>query len=58
MELAMAQGKYLSLEEARRLGKLKEFAKGHEATGDGKVFDELFKRMASGEKPKKETPAK
>ncbi|MGE0650508.1 MAG: hypothetical protein AB7P12_01985 [Alphaproteobacteria bacterium] len=54
----MAVGKYLSLEEARRLGKLQEFAKEHEATGDGKVFDELFKRMASGEKPKKGTPAK
>ncbi len=26
----MAQGKYLSLEEARKLGKLKQFARGHE----------------------------
>lgn len=41
----MARGKYLSLEEARKLKKLKQFAKEHPSEGDEKDFDELFDRM-------------
>ncbi len=46
----MSQGKYLSLEEARKSGKLKQFAKEHPSKGDNKAFDELFRRMAKKEK--------
>ena len=45
----MARGKYLSLEEARKLGKLKDFTKEHPSRGDKKQFDDLLDRMA---KPK------
>ncbi len=44
----MARGKYLSLEEARKLGKLDQFAKEHEAEGDEKAFDDALKRIAQG----------
>lgn len=47
----MAQGKYLSLEEARKAGKLERFAKEHPAKGDEEAFDRLLNGMASG-KPK------
>jgi len=47
----MATGKYLSLEEARKKGKLKQFAKQHPSTGDKDLFDRLFKVMAK--KPSK-----
>ena len=46
----MSRGKYLSLEEAQKSGKLKQFAKEHPSTGDEKAFDELFERMAKKEK--------
>ena len=46
----MARGKYLSLHEARKSGKLKQFAKEHPSKGDEKAFDELFERMAKKEK--------
>lgn len=49
----MSTGKYLSLEEARKKGKLKEFAKEHPSKGDEKVFDKLLGRMAKGKKTKK-----
>lgn len=42
----MSRGKYLSLEEARKSGKLKQFAKEHPSEGHEKAFDELFERMA------------
>lgn len=42
----MARGKYLSLEEARKLGKLDQFAKEHEVVGDEKKFDALLKDIA------------
>ena len=45
----MAYGKYLSLEEARKSGKLKQFAKEHPCAGDGKKFDRLLDAMV---KPK------
>ncbi len=41
----MARGKYLSLEEARNMGKLKQFAKEHPSDGNERVFDALFGRM-------------
>ncbi len=47
----MARGKYLSLEEARRLKKLDRFAKEHPSTGDKDRFDKMFKAMAK-KKPK------
>lgn len=46
----MARGKYLSLHEARKSGKLKQFAKEHPSKGNKKAFDELFQRMAKKEK--------
>ena len=45
----MSRGKYLSLEETQKSGKLKQFAKEHPSKGDEKAFDELFQRRA---KPK------
>lgn len=50
----MAQDKYLSLEEARKAGKLKEFAKEHSAAGDAPAFDKLLGAMASGKPPAKD----
>ena len=50
----MARGKYLSLEEARKSGKLRRFAKEHPSTGDEEVFDELFDKMAKPDKKEQE----
>ena len=54
----MARGKYLSLEEARKFGKLDQFAREHEPSpeerhpqGRARFWDTLD-RMARGEKPK------
>ena len=44
----MARGKYLSLEEARRDGKLDRFAKEHPSEGDAELFDRLLRAMAGG----------
>ena len=44
----MARGKYLSLEEARKMGKLDRFAKEHPSEGDEEQWDELFEVMAKG----------
>lgn len=46
----MSRGKHLSLEEARKEGKLKQFAKEHPSTGNKRLFDKLFEAMAKGEK--------
>ena len=58
----MARGKYLSLEEARKEGKLDQFAKEHPAIGDADRFDDLFRAMAPPPEPKpkrkKKTPPK
>lgn len=48
----MSRGKHLSLEEARKLGKLDRFAKEHPSEGDAEKFDRLFDAMAKGEPPK------
>jgi stalled ribosome rescue protein Dom34 len=42
----MSTGKHLSLEEARKQGKLDRFAKEHEAKADKEAFEELLDRMA------------
>jgi hypothetical protein len=42
----MSRGKYLSLEEARKKGKLDRFAKEHHTKGDRSLFDKLFNAMA------------
>ena len=49
----MSRGKYLSLEEARKQGKLKQFAKEHESKGDKEKFDRLLDKMAKKKKPAK-----
>ncbi len=46
----MARGKYLSLEEARRMKRLDRFCKEHPSEGDEELFDRLLDVMA---KPKK-----
>ncbi len=48
----MARSKYLSLEEARRLGKLDQFAKEHPTKGDAKALNALLDAMATGKPPK------
>jgi hypothetical protein len=47
----MSRGKYLSLEEARKLQQLDRFAKEHPSQGNEEAFDELLNAMAK-EKPK------
>lgn len=47
----MARGKYLSFEEARRLGKLKEFAKQHPGEGDTDLWERLLRSMANVKTP-------
>jgi hypothetical protein len=42
----MSRGKYLSLEEARKSGKLDRFAKEHPSEGDRKRFDLLLNEMS------------
>ena len=41
----MSTGKYLSLEEARKQGKIDRFAKEHKTVGDRKAFEGLLDRM-------------
>jgi hypothetical protein len=38
----LAQRKDITLEEARRLGRLDQFAKEHPSTGDADAFEALF----------------
>ena len=44
----MSRGKHLSLEEARKLGKLDQFAKEHPHEGDEKAFDRALEAIARG----------
>ena len=46
----MSRGKYLSLEEARKSGKLAQFAKEHPSEGDEKLFDRLLDALAKAKK--------
>ena len=48
----MSRGKHLSLREARRLGKLGQFAKENPIEADKDQFDALVDAMASGKPPK------
>ena len=48
----MARGKYLSLEEARKTGKLDRFCKEHPSEGDEQQWNEAFEAMAKGKPPK------
>ena len=45
----VARGKYLSLEEARRSGKIKQFCKEHSSWGDWKLFDAMMDWFAGPE---------
>ena len=47
----VARGRYLSLEEARKQGKLDQFAKEHPAEGDMNLWDRLFHAMAGVKTP-------
>jgi hypothetical protein len=47
----MTRGKYLSLEEARKQGKLDQFAKEHPGEGDAELWERLFLSMASVKTP-------
>jgi len=52
----LARGKYLSLEEARKMkGGLKRFAKEHPSVDDEAEFDRALNAMAGG-KPKANRP--
>ena len=42
----MARGKYLSLEEARKMKRLDRFAKEHPSEGDKKLFNRLLDATA------------
>ena len=42
----MLTGKYLSLPEAQKGGRIDQFAKEHPSTGDRNVFDDLLDAMA------------
>lgn len=53
----MARGKYLSLEEARRMGQLDQFCKEHPSEGDMDRFERLFEAMAHGEPPRRKPKA-
>ena len=46
----MARCKYLSLDEARKQGRIDRFCKEHPSEGDEELFDRLLDAMA---KPKK-----
>ena len=54
----MSRGRYLSLEEARKSGKLDQFAKEHPSEGGEKQFDRVFERMAKAKSKEKKTPEK
>ena len=42
----MARGKYLSLDEAIKTDKIKQFCKEHPSEGDKEAFEDLLERMA------------
>ncbi len=50
----MARGKYLSLEEARKMGKLARFAKEHPSEADGRFWP-LIEGAAKGSPEGEET---
>lgn len=44
----MSRGKYLSLEEARRIGQLDRFCKEHPSEADRERFKRLLEAMSQG----------
>ena len=48
----MSRGKYLSLEEARKLGRLDRFAKEHPSEANKKAFEGLLDAMCRGDPPR------
>lgn len=54
----MSRGQHLSLEEARKLKALEQFAKEHPSEGDKAKFEELMGAMAKGEHAVKNRKAK
>ena len=51
----MSQGKFLSLEEARKSGRLDRFAKAHPSEGDATLFGRLLSEMAKTTEAAEET---
>lgn len=51
----MAHGKYLSLEEARKSGRLDRFAKEHPSETDKERFERLLDAMSRGVLEEEET---
>jgi hypothetical protein len=54
----MTARKPLTLGEARKRGKLKQFTKEHPAEGDQERFDLVFRGMAAGKPPSKAETSK
>ena len=54
----MAIGRYLSLEEARKSGKLDRFAKEHPSKSEGDRFQRLLDVMTHGKPPSPRRTAK
>ena len=54
----MSRGKHLSLEEARKSGKLDQFAKKHPSSGDKEAFDQLLGRIFKGEPEARQTSSR
>ena len=53
----MSRGKYLSLEEARKAGKLDQFAKEHPSKAERARFEQLLDAMTkSSEEDEKTSP--
>jgi hypothetical protein len=54
----MSRGKYLSLEEARKAGKLEQFAKEHPSEANSARFKSLLEAMSKGvlEEPETSSP--
>ncbi len=51
----MSRGKYLSLEEARKSGRLDRFAKEHQSEADRERFENLLDAMSKGVLEEEET---
>ena len=55
--ILMARGKYLSLEEARKLGQIDQFCKEHPSEADGERFERLLDAACKGKPPKSSAKA-
>jgi hypothetical protein len=52
----MSRGKYISLEEARKSGKLDRFAKEHPSEGDRRRFNRLLAEMSKTKEAAETSP--